>query len=148
VGYNSGVGREAPTFTLTASDGSQIALEEYRRDWFPVLVFLSTAGAGAALAPLSEAADALWGLRGQLVGICVADASEVGDIAARGGGATFPLLADDGTVARAYGACRPDGQVRPMAFIIDRAGKIVWSAEGIQALEPATILTAFRQVVR
>ncbi len=35
-----------------------------------------------------------------------------------------------------------------MAFIVDRAGKIVWSAEGPDALEPVTLLTAFRQVVR
>jgi peroxiredoxin len=147
VGYNSGVGREAPTFTLTASDGSQIALEEYRRDWFPVLVFLPVAGADAALTRLSGVADALWGLRGQLVGICAADAAELGDLTAKVG-ASFPLLADDGSVARAYSATKPDGQVRPMVFIIDRAGKIVWSAEGEQALEPATIITAFRQVVR
>ena len=54
VGYDFGVGREAPTFTLSAVDGSEIKLNQYRGDWFPVLVFIPTQtparsrGAGAA----------------------------------------------------------------------------------------------------
>ena len=147
MGFNFGVGREAPTFTLNAADGSEIALEQYRRDWLPVLVFVPN-GAESVLAHLSTAADTLWGLRGQLVGVCVAGADAVRELADQAGGLAFPLLADDGAVARAYGACRPDGEVREMAFIIDRAGKIVWSAEGPDALQPVTLLTAFRQVVR
>lgn len=147
MGFNFGVGREAPTFTLSAADGSEISLEQYRRDWLPVLVFVP-AGAESALAQLSTAADTLWGLRGQLIGVCVADLETVRGLGAQAGSLSFPLLADDGTVARAYGACRPDGAVREMAFVIDRAGKIVWSAEGPDALQPVTLLTAFRQVVR
>ena len=38
MGYDFGVGREAPTFTLSAVDGSEIRLNQYRGDWFPVLV--------------------------------------------------------------------------------------------------------------
>lgn len=148
MGFNFGVGREAPTFTLSAADGSEIALEQYRRDWLPVLVFVPAAGADDALAKLAAAADTLWGLRGQVVGICDAAADQVRDLVSRVPGLTFPVLADDGAVARAYGACRPDGGLREMAFIVDRAGKIVWSAEGPDALEPVTLLTAFRQVVR
>jgi peroxiredoxin len=148
VGFNFGVGREAPTFTLPAAGGGEIALEQYRRDWLPVLAFVPAAGAGDALARLGTAAGALWGLRGQLIGVCVAGVDEVGELVAQAGGIEFPVLADGGAVARAYGACRPDGELREMAFIVDRAGKIVWSAEGPDALLPATILTAFRQVVR
>lgn len=148
MGFNSGVGREAPTFTLRAADGSEIALEQYRRDWLPVLVFVPASRAAEALASLSAAADALWGLRGQLVGICVAAHDALSDIHDQAGGVSFPLLADDGAVAKSYGAVKPDGELREMAFIVDRAGKIVWSAEGADSLLPVTLLTAFRQVVR
>ena len=33
MGYNFGVGREAPTFTISAVDGSEINLKQYRGDW-------------------------------------------------------------------------------------------------------------------
>ena len=52
-------------------------------------------------------------------------------------GLAFPLLPDDGSVAQMYGALRPDGTARPMAFIIDRAGKIVWTGDGAAALHRA-----------
>jgi hypothetical protein len=35
-----------------------------------------------------------------------------------------------------------------MAFIVDRAGKIVWTGEGAVALKPATLVAAFQQVAR
>lgn len=148
MGFNFGVGREAPTFTLSAADGGEIALEQYRRDWLPILVFVPAAVAEGALANLSSAADTLWGLRGQLVGVCDAGLDDVRALASRVAGLSFPVLAEGGAAARAYGACKPDGSLREMAFIVDRAGKIVWSAEGPDALEPVTLLTAFRQVVR
>ena len=47
-----------------------------------------------------------------------------------------------------YGALRADGTARPMAFIIDRAGKIVWTGDGAAALTTQSLLAAFRQVVR
>jgi peroxiredoxin len=150
VGYNSGVGREAPTFTINAVDGGEINLKQYRGDWFAVLVFVSAQAAetAAALAQLSAAAGTLWGLRGQLLGICDAGRDEATKLAAKVEGLSFPLLPDDGRVARAYGAVKPSGEVRPMAFIVDRAGKIVWTGEGAAALEPATLVAAFREVVR
>ena len=150
MGYDSGVGRAAPTFSLTAVDGSEIKLSQYRGDWFPVLVFVPTQSQGAAqlLEQLSEAADTLWGLRGQLVGVCDAGADECRSLAGRVPGLAFPLLPDDGGVAKLYGALRKDGTTRPMAFIVDRAGKIVWSGEGAAALTSAALLAAFRTVVR
>jgi len=150
VGYNFGVGREAPTFTISAVDGSEINLKQYRGDWFAVLVFVpaQAAEASAALAQLSAAADTLWGLRGQLLGICDAGRDEAAKLAAEVEGLAFPLLPDDGRVARAYGALKSSGAVRPMTFIVDRAGKIVWTGEGAAALEPATLVAAFREVAR
>jgi len=150
VGYDFGVGREAPTFTLSAVDGSEIRLNQYRGDWFPVLVFVPTRtpGAAEALKQLSEAADTLWGLRGQLVGVCDAGRDEVKSLADGLPGLAFPVLPDDGSVARAYGALRKDGSARPMAFIIDRAGKIVWTGEGEEALKASGLIAAFRSVVR
>jgi len=150
VGYDFGVGREAPTFTLNAADGSQIKLSQYRGDWFPVLAFVPCRAAGAAdaLSELSRAATALWGLRGQVVGICDADRDECSALAASVPGLAFPLLVDDGSVARQYGALRGDGAVRPMAFVVDRAGKIVWTGEGAAALTEEALVAAFRRVVR
>lgn len=150
MGYDSGVGREAPTFTLSAVDGSEIKLNQYRGDWFPVLVFIPTRSPDASglLEQLSRAAGTLWGLRGQVVGICDAGRDECKTLAAGVPGLAFPLLPDDGGVARQYGALREDGTARPMAFIIDRAGKIVWTGDGAAALTAPALLAAFREVVR
>lgn len=152
MGYDFGVGREAPTFTLTAADGSEISLTQYRGDWFPVVVFVPALAAGTPelLGQLSKAADTFWGLRGQLVGICDAGSDELGELAAQVPDLSFPLLADDGEVALAYGARRQaqGGAVRHMAFIIDRAGKIVWMGEGEGSLKASKLLAAFRDVVR
>ena len=150
MGYNFGVGREAPTFTLSAADGSEINLKQYRGDWFPVLLFVptQTPGIEKQLAQLSAAADDVWGLRGQLLGLCDASRDDVKSLAGRVEGLAFPLLPDDGRVARAYGALTRSGEVRPMAFIVDRAGKVVWTGEGAAALRPATVISAFRQVAR
>ena len=150
MGYDFGVGREAPTFSLSAVDGSEIRLSQYRGDWLPVLVFVPVRqpGAADALAELSTAAAELWGLRGQLVGLCDADRDACSALAAQVPGLAFPLLPDDGSVARQYGALRDDGTVRPMAFIVDRAGKIVWTGDGAAALTQQALLAAFRQIVR
>lgn len=150
MGYNFGVGREAPTFTISAADGSEINLKQYRGDWFAVLVFVpvQAPGAAKALEQLSAAAGTLWGLRGQLVGICDAGRDDLKTLAESVEGLSFPLLPDDGTVAQAYGALKKDGTVRPMAFVVDRAGKIVWIGEGEAALRPAKLVSAFRDVVR
>jgi peroxiredoxin len=149
VGYDFGVGRAAPTFSLTAVDGSEIKLSQYRGDWFAVLAFIpKSPGAAESLEQLSRAADALWGLRGQIVGVCHASADDCKALAAEVPGLAFPLLPDDGSVAGQYGALRDDGTARPMAFIIDRAGKIVWTGDGAAALTQASLLAAFRKVVR
>jgi len=150
VGYDFGVGRAAPAFTLTAADGSEIKLSQYRGDWFPVLAFIPTRSQGAVelLEQLSQAADSLWGLRGQLVGICDAGPDECRALTDRVPGLAFPLLPDGGGVAQMYGALRKDGTARPMAFIVDRAGKIVWTGDGAAALTAPALLAAFRQIVR
>lgn len=150
MGYKNGVGRQAPTFTITAADGSEIALKQYRGDWFPVLLFVPVQAPGVEdlLGQFSAAAGTFWGLRGQLLALCDASADEVKDLARRVDGLAFPLLPDDGRVASAYGALRESGEVRPMAVVIDRAGKIVWEADRPEELRPATILAGFRQVVR
>ena len=150
MGYNFGVGREAPTFTISAVDGNVINLKQYRGHWFAVLVFVpfEAADAGQALEQLSAAADTIWGQRGQLLAICDASPDDVKALADGVEGLTFPLLPDDGKVAQAYGALEADGRVRRMAFIIDRAGKIVWSGEGASALTPATLTGALRDIAR
>ena len=153
VGYNFGVGREAPLFDLTAHDGSRITLKQYRGDWFPVIVFL--AGEPAAAAPvvtsLSAAADQLWGYRGQLVGVVHGDAEAARAVAAAADRAEFPLVPDpDADVARAYGAWDAgSGTQRAYAVIVDRAGKIVWAADGrAAAVKPADIVAGMKAAAR
>jgi hypothetical protein len=87
-------------------------------------------------------------MRGQLVGICDAGREECRVLAGQVPALAFPLLPDDGSVARQYGALRKDGTVRPMALVVDRAGKIVWTGEGAAALTAPALLAAFRKVVR
>ena len=57
-------------------------------------------------------------------------------------------MPDDGAIAAAYGALWADNEPRTMAFIVDRAGKIVWTGEGDEALGPTVLLDAFREVAR
>ena len=150
MGNTFGVGREAPRFELTAHDGSQVSLAQYRGDWFPVIVFLD-ADATASVSALSGVADQLWGQRGQLVGIVHGDAAAARDLAERAGRAEFPLLADpEAAVARSYGAYDAGAaRVRSYAVIVDRAGKIVWTADaGTADLKPAALVAALRTVAR
>lgn len=151
MGYTFGVGREAPAFVLTAVDGSEINLRQYRGDWLPVLVFMpaGTPDAPKKLEELAKAADTLWGLRGQVLVLSDAGRDELAKWDEEAGGVAVPLLADDGAVAAAYGArSRASGALEARAVIVDRAGKIVWMAEGDEAFKPAAILAAFRTVAR
>ncbi len=150
MGYNFGVGREAPAFALTSTDGDEINLKQYRRDWYPVLAFVPAADAGAAerLAGLNEAANALWGLRGQVLAVCDGAREDVVRLAGGVERLAFPILTDGAAVARRYGALHSDGRLLPMAFVIDRSGKIVWSGEGDAALSAPALTAAFREVVR
>ncbi len=152
MGYTFGVGRAAPQFDLAAHDGSRVSLAQFRGDWFPVVVFLGAdaTAATAATSGLNGIAEQLWGLRGQAIGIMHGDDEATRHIVEQAGRADFPLLADpDGAVARAFGAFdAAAGAVRPHAVIVDRAGKIAWSADGADALRPAALLAALRSAAR
>jgi peroxiredoxin len=150
VGYAFGVGREAPAFVLSAVDGSEINLRQYRGDWLPVLVFMpaATPDAPKRLEALSKAAGALWGLRGQVVVLSDAGRDQLTAWLEEVPEVAVPLLSDDGAVATAYGARLPGGELEPRTVIVDRAGKIVWMAEGDEAFKPAAITEAFRKVAR
>ena len=151
MGYNFGVGREAPTFTLTAHDGDQVTLKQYRGDWFAALVFVADGAALAGrVAEVGAAAGQLWGYRCQLVGIAHQDAAALSAALADPAPA-FPVLADtDGAVARAYGAW--DGAVgaaRDYVALVDRSGKIVWTGDGGAApVKPAEIVAALQSIAR
>jgi len=149
VGYDFGVGREAPTFALAALDGSSIDLHEYRGDWFPVLVFCSadSAATPAQLKALGAQAAAFWGLRGQLVAVIAA--ADPATVTETFGGLPFPVVVDDGRAAAAFGAGKAvEGEAPPLAVIVDRAGKVVWMGEGADDLKPAALLGALRAIAR
>ena len=150
MGYAFGVGREAPSFVLTAIDGNEINLRQYRGDGFAVLVFMpvATPDAPKKLEALSKAAGSLWGMRGQVVVLSDAGRDELTKWDEDAGGVGVPLISDDGAVATAYGARPRDGALEPRTVIVDRAGKIVWMAEGDEAFQPAAITAAFRDVAR
>jgi peroxiredoxin Q/BCP len=147
VGYTYGVGREAPSFSLTDQDGNTITLKQYRGDGMPVIAFFADGAPESVeqVGALSAAAQQLWGMRGQLVGIVAAGADAVTKLAAEAGGAAFPLIADpNATVARAYGAwSAARSAVTPLVCVVDKSGKIVWAGEGASAFVPAAILEAF-----
>jgi peroxiredoxin len=152
LGYNFGVGREAPQFTRTAHDGSVVTLKQYRGDWAPVIVFVGSGDAAVdTVKKLGGVGSDLWGFRGQLVGIVSGDAAVVEKVAAAVESAVFPLLADDdGSIAKAYGVWDAEtGAARNYAVVVDKAGKIVWTSDGGKAaVKPAAIMAGFREVVR
>ncbi len=154
MGYIFGVGREAPLFSLTAHDGAVVSLSHYRGDWYPVIIFfrLDAPGIDDYLRSLDAAADALWGVRGQVVAIATASLDEVRTLADRLGKVSVPLLADtDGVVARLYGAWDKNaGACTPLAYIADRAHKVVWAANGDGSLPPAVpeLERAFGTIVK
>jgi peroxiredoxin len=87
-----------------------------------------------------------------VVAIAVASEEELQRLAGRVGVVAMPLLADsDGAVARLYGAWDKDqGGCTPMAYVADRAHKIVWARNGDGALPPAVaeLEKAFRGCVK
>ncbi len=151
MGFTFGVGRQAPAFTLPATDGSTVSLSDYRGDWLPVLVFFAFDDPQVVerLRGFSAAAEALWGLRGQPVGIAVAAPEDLLRLEESSGGFSFPLLSDaDGHVTRSYSATGgPGGEDAPLAVVVDRSGKMVWSGRHDQA-SAAAVLAAFRDIVR
>jgi peroxiredoxin len=153
LGYNFGVGRQAPEFTLASHDGSEIHLKQYRGEWLPVLVFFADdlEGAAASVAALSRAGSDLWGQRAQVVGIVRGDLARVRALAESAETVGFPLVADvDGAVGRAYGAVdATSGATRNYVAIVDRAGKIVWTGEGSAGpVKPNEIVAALRTDIR
>ena len=152
MGYNFGVGRQAPDFTLTSQDGDQVPLKQYRGEWSVILVFFADdlAGAADSIAALSKAGTSLWGQRAQVVGVVHAAAAGVKRLSEEAGGASFPLLVDDdGAVARAFGACDAAGAARNYVAIVDKAGKVVWVADGRSApVKLSEIVAGLREVVR
>ena len=60
---------------------------------------------------------------------------------------TVPVLPDDAAAWRPRTAPARAGDLRAQTVIVDRAGKIVWMAEGDEAFKPAAIVDAFRSRV-
>jgi peroxiredoxin len=147
LAYAFGVGREAPLFTARTTDGDEIVLARFRGDWFPVIVFLPAElpDVDSRLLRLEAAAGRLWGLRAQLLVVREASAGEPQSAPP---GVALPVITDDGALAANYGALQPDGRLRALTVIIDRAGKIVWTAEDEAASDPDVIAVALREVAR
>lgn len=152
MGYNFGVGRQAPDFTLASHDGDRIPLSQYRGEWSVILVFYADdlAGAADSIKALSNAGTSLWGQRAQVVAVVHAGADGVRALAEAAGEPAFPLLVDeDGAVARAFGACDAAGAARNYVAIVDRSGKVVWVADGRAApVKLNEIVTGLRDVAR
>lgn len=148
MAYAFGVGREAPLFTARTTDGDEVVLARFRGDWFPVIVFLPAdlADADSRLLRLEAAAGRLWGLRAQLLVVREASAGALSQGVPSG--VALPVITDDGALAANYGALQPDGRLRALTVIIDRAGKIVWTAEDEAASDPDVITVALREVAR
>jgi peroxiredoxin len=152
LGYNFGVGRQAPDFTLTSHDGDRIPLSQYRGEWSVILVFYADdlAGAADSVKALSNAGTSLWGQRAQVVAVVHASAEGARGLADAAGAPAFPILIDeDGAVARAYGACDAAGSTRNYVAIVDRSGKVVWIGDGRAApVKLNEIVAGLREVAR
>jgi peroxiredoxin Q/BCP len=150
VGYRFGVGREAPLFTLPAHDGSKVTLKQYRGDWLVALVFVEGADCAARVADFNPSADQLWGMRCQVVGVVHAPLDTL-EAAAAEASPAFVLVADeDADVARSYDAWdEAAGRARDYVALVDRSGKIVWTAGGGTApVKAAELLAGLRTVAR
>ena len=148
MGYASGVGREAPPFLLKDVQGNEISLAGYRGDWYVVVALLPARdGINESLAALDATTEELWGLRAQIVGVVVGDPADVDSRTKTADRVAFPVLADDGTLARMYGIGRA-GSAHKTVVIIDRAGKIVHTADDAHCLVAEKLTSELRRVVR
>jgi peroxiredoxin len=123
-------GQEAPDFSLTAIDGSQVRLSDYRNRKNVMLSFIPAAWTpvcsdqwpGYNLArPLFDQANAV------LLGISVDNRATQFAWVEQMGGLWFPVLSDfwpHGEVADRYGVLRTDGTAERALVFIDTRGVI------------------------
>jgi peroxiredoxin len=126
-------GDEAPDFELRSHRGGTVKLSSFRGKKNVVLAF-------HPLAFTPVCANQMSGYQSELSRFDAADAAILGiSIDAQPakaawatslGSVSYDLLSDfypHGEVARQYGVLRPEGFSERAVFVIDKAGKIVWS---------------------
>ena len=123
-------GAAAPDFTLTAQDGSSIALSSLRGQWVVVFFFPTATDAGSLTEVKAFESDlATYSKWGSVLGVSPALAADLKQLAVNAG-ATYPLLTDPAEkTAKAYGSLSTLGVVIRNAYLVDPEGKIaqVWT---------------------
>jgi glutaredoxin-dependent peroxiredoxin len=143
-------GDKAPTFTLRASDKSEVSLNDFKGKNV-VLLFFPLAFTGVCTTELCSMRDDIGsyeGLNAQVLAISV-DSLFTLDKFKQAEQFSFPLLSDfNKTVCRAYGAFYEEfvldmkGVAKRSAFVIDREGVVQYA----EVLESAGDLPNFQAV--
>jgi glutaredoxin-dependent peroxiredoxin len=143
-------GDKAPTFTLRATDKSEVSLDDFKGKNV-VLLFFPLAFTGVCTTELCNMRDDISsyeGLDAQILAVSV-DSLFTLDKFKQAEGFNFPLLSDfNKTVCRAYGAIYEEfvldmrGVAKRSAFVIDREGVVQYA----EVLESAGDLPNFQAV--
>lgn len=127
------VGDEAPGFTLTSNEGTEVTLSDYMDQWV-VLYFYPkdfTSGCTIQARRFQEDMDAFTERNATILGVSVDDVESHAEFCAKEG-LRFKLLADvEGSVSSSYGSLRGTGPAIISArntFLIDPEGIVakVW----------------------
>lgn len=124
--------RQAPDFTLPATDGSTVSLSDLRGE--PVLLFFSEgAGCDSCLVQMAEIEkDATFGEDGLRVVPIVMNTAEQINADRERFGVETPFLLDDGTVTKAYellGTGMHEGLPGHGFVLVDADGTQLWKAD-------------------
>ncbi len=137
------VGADAPDFSVRASDGGAVSLNQFRGRKNVVLIFYPGDNTPVCTAQLCSFRDSWQGLE---AADCVVFGVNPAGEAKHAGFAQkhalpFPLLIDNGgQMAAQYGCRAIFGIIRRTVYVIDKAGKIAYAKRGNPA--PSEILQA------
>jgi thioredoxin-dependent peroxiredoxin len=133
------VGKQAPDFELTDTEGQRVALRDLRRDGPVIVVFYYGYYCSHCVAQLFALEDDLPKFVRQGVHVVALSADPSSQTAARFrqyGRFHFPVLSDrDNQVAEHYGvytraAANRDEDLKHGTFLVDRNGQITWAYAG------------------
>jgi peroxiredoxin Q/BCP len=132
------VGSEAPEFEAETTDGTRVALRDFRGKSALVLMFYPEDDTPGCTAQMCSARDesAEYGAAGiARFGVNPGSLDSHKAFAAKFT-LDFPLIVDtDSRIAAAYGVLRDDGETARATYLIDREGRIAFAQRGAHGIE-------------
>jgi peroxiredoxin Q/BCP len=126
------VGTQAPAFALLSSDGDTVALKDFAKKSFVVLIFYpgdQTPGCTAQLCAVRDDYSQFETKNAKVFGVNPGDLASHKKFVAKQK-YQFPLLVDENrSVAKAYG-CDSWPMVKRTVYVIDPSGKIIFTKRG------------------